>query len=423
MRYKLQKFTAFANALLPLETRYLLTNQQLVDEKRLMILKRVYHNTHQIFDFIPYDESIDKRKYNHIKNWIENKLRKIDVDLQLERMLGWEQKISLDQIDPADEKELLREIKHHQPASFYFSKFYELLRSYRSFLLIRLRYSDHETVSSFLHTHEKSYDRAQRIKQKLHEATNDIVMQYSDRNKESKHWESWLLKIFHDGEVEGQLRYQALVCLAFIGYNYRKYDLLKPCFEQFEVEVERGNMYSRRHLNNYYNNRLLLHSHKKEHKKAAYYGYMAVRQVNNDYLLYVNNLCAVLIRLEEYERALELLKKAKPHAVNTKNMHNRIGFVAFYMECLVKNKLADRACSYGNAFLKAFQKEILKLRWHLFFSVYLEALVSENRWREVIKVIKKYDLLDKEKKYRSKSSHSPLIAQYYQKASDMLAIS
>lgn len=423
MRYRLQKFTEFANALLPLETRYLLNNQQLVDEERLSILKRVYHNTHQLFDFVPYDECIDKRKYNHLKNWIQNKLEKIDVDLQLQRILDWEQKIFLDQIKPSNEKILLREIKNQNPASFYFSKFYEILRSYRSFLLIRLRYGDHEMVSSFLRKHEPGYSRAQKIKQNLHKATNDIVMQYSGQNKESKQWENWLLEIFHDGQVEGQLRYQALVCLAFIGYNYRKYDLLEPCFEQFEIEVEKGMMYSRRHLNNYYNNRLLLHSHKKEYKKAAYYGYMAVRQVNHDYLLYVNNLCAVLIRLKEHKRALELLKKAKPQAVKTKNMHNRIGFVAFYMECLIKNNYSARACSYGNAFLKAYQKEILKLRWHLFFSVYLEALVSENRWREVIQIIRKYDLLEKEKAYRTKASHAPLLSQYYRRACDVLALS
>ena len=80
MRNKLQIFTNFANTLLPHETRYLLTVQQLADQVKLGILERVDYNCQHINQFTPYDPNIDKRKYSHLKNWVQQRLTELDVD-------------------------------------------------------------------------------------------------------------------------------------------------------------------------------------------------------------------------------------------------------------------------------------------------------------------------------------------------------
>ncbi|MDV7393057.1 hypothetical protein RZS08_16920, partial [Arthrospira platensis SPKY1] len=133
MRSKLQKFTDFTNALLPHETAYLLSIQQFEDEKRLEILEQVDYNCRQIQQFTPYDENLDKRKYSNLKAWITERLHAIDVDAQFEWMSDLERKIMTDSILPEEEKQLLKAIRHYEHPSFYFFKFYELVKHYRHF--------------------------------------------------------------------------------------------------------------------------------------------------------------------------------------------------------------------------------------------------------------------------------------------------
>ncbi len=416
MRSPLRKFTEFTNTLLPNETAYLLSVQQFADEDRLTILHQVDYNARHIDQFTPYDTSIDKRKYNHLQNWVSTRLQAIDVDEQFKQMLDWEQKIISDTIQPEEERHLLRLIKRYRHPAFFFSKFYELVENYRHFLLIRLRYADHQLADNFLTTHQEAYDRARIIKEKLHKASLDIVGQYSGAGDESQQWQEWLSAIFYDEQLEGQIRYLALVRLVFICHNYRRYDLLREKFAYLNQQFTQGQHYSRRLLLNFYNNRLMLHSHFREYDKAVYYGNLSVRAKTHDYLLYVNNLCAVLLRLNRNQEALQLMQKAAPEAKQTKNFHNRIGFVAFYMEALNKNGLCKHAEQYGDSFLTAYAKEILQYRWHLFFSVYLEAMFQQNHLDKLLKLARKYRLRERDRSYRSNANYLPVVALYIEGA-------
>ena len=118
MRAKLQKFTDFANKLLPHETSFLLATQQLEDQVKLQILEQIHYNCQHIHQFTPYDTSIDKRKYSHLKNWINKRLTAIDIDANYEWMSRLEQKILLDQINQKEEKQLLK-IHSSLPTSFF----------------------------------------------------------------------------------------------------------------------------------------------------------------------------------------------------------------------------------------------------------------------------------------------------------------
>lgn len=416
MRIQLQKFTDFASTLLPHETEYLLSIQQFKDENRLDILKRVDYNAHFIDQFMPYDTSIDKRKYNHLKNWIQDQLNKADQDKHFNKILDFEQKIMTDAIQLEEEKQLLKWIKNYQHPTFFFTKFYETVEQYRHFLLIRLSYSDHQLVDNFVKKHREAYLLSKEVQEKLHKATLDIVGQYSGESKESWHWEEWLTEIFYNENLEGQIRYLALIRLAFINHNYKKYDSLQEKFDYLDKKYSQGLFYSKRFLLNYYSNCLLLYSSFQDYDKAVYYGYLSIRAKNHDHLFYVNNLCAVLLRLNRNQEALELMKKALPEVKKTKNFHTRVGFVAFYMEALIKNGLYKNAESYGFTFLKVYGKEVLKFRWHLFFSVYLESMLHQLQYEKLLRVTQKYKLEDRDKFYRKKANYIPLIPIYIEVA-------
>ncbi|MEM7573966.1 MAG: hypothetical protein AAF433_13750 [Bacteroidota bacterium] len=412
MRSPLQKFTEFTNQLLPHETAYLLSIHQFKDHERLSILQRIDFNATQIEQFQPYDTSIDKRKYYHLTNWINKRLQQIDVDAHFNWMLEMEQKIMTDSILAEEEKQLLKSIRHYQYPGFYFSKFYELLDRYRDFLLIRLRYADHQLVATFLREKEADYLHAKQVRERILLATKDIVDQYSGQQEGSQQWAAWLTEIFYDEDLEGYLRYLALVRMVFISHNHRQYTQLRAPFDFLDQQFRLGRFYSKRLLLNYYNNRLMLHSNFADYDRAVNYGYLSVRASTHDNLLYTNNLCAVLLRLNRAQEALKLMQQASAIAKTTKNMHNRVGFVAFHMEAFIENGLPMQAERYGDVFLAAYSKEVLHYRWHLFFTIYLASLLQLNHNEKLLKTMSKYRLLERDQTYTNSKNYLPVLPFY-----------
>ncbi|NUN99891.1 MAG: hypothetical protein HUU01_04670 [Saprospiraceae bacterium] len=413
MRSKLQKFTEFANTLLPHETAYLLTVQQFDDKAKLSILQRMHENCSRVNAFTPYDETVDKRKYSNLKTWISERLIAIDVDQQFEWMSDMERQIMTDAIQPEEEKRLLKTIPNFPRYSFFFTKFYELVESYRHYLLIRMRYADHQLANEFLKTHRDNYLQSKAISEKIHEATMDIVDQYSHSSSESIQWEQWLTEVFYNEALDGLNRYLALVRLTFVYYNYRRLEPVLEKYDYLDGLFLQGIYYSKRLLINYYNNRLLLHSKFQEWDKAEYYGYLSIRTKNSDYLHYVNNLAAVLMREKKYKEALLVMKDAYTEAKETKSFHSKIGFVAFYIKCLNHNRQYRSAENYGESFLSVYRREIFEYRWHLFFSAYLDALLQQNKYDKLLKTVKKYQLLYHDRQYEKKATYLPTIRWYH----------
>lgn len=416
MRNKLQTFTDFADALLPHETEYLLSNQQFEDKVKLRILERVHENSQRTGEKLPYDVSIDKRKYSHLKNWINDRLKAIDVDARFEWMIQTEQQIMTDSIEPAAEKRLLKSISRYKRPCFFFTKYYELAENYRHFLLIRMRYEDHKIVDAFLRKFRESYLRSKDVNDKIHTATADIVEHYSGNQKESLQWEEWLSDVFYDESLDGLNRYYALVRLTFLFLNYRRYDNLLDKFDYLDTRFKEGKYYSKRILLNYYHNRMLVHTKFKEYDKATHFGYLSIRTRVKDALLYVNNLSAILLRQNRPAEALEVLKSASQDMKETKNFHNKIGYVAFYVKCLNQLKKYKNAENYSDVFLRAYRNEIFAYRWHLFFSSYLESVLLQEKYARLCKVARKYKLLERDSKYRDKAVYLPVIPWYIQVA-------
>lgn len=426
MRNKLQKFSDFANSLLPHETAYLLAIQKFQDNERLDILERIDKNCQHIHQPITFDESIDKRKYSHLKTWIEERLQEIDVDAQYNRLVHWHQHLMTDTISPEEEKALLKTIRDYSldasfnstttgrgSMDFYFSQFYELVKDFRQYLIIRMRYTEHQTADNFVKTYQIKYNYCHTVADIMYDATRDIVNQYAQKAAtESLVWEEWLTERFYDENLDGLNRYYALVRLTFIYNNYRQFEKLQDKYDYIDALFKKGFYYSRRLLVNYYSNCLLLHTRFKDFDKAEYYGYLSIRVKNSDYLHYVNNLCAILLRGVKNEAALKLMRQAHPEMKHTQSFHNKVGFIAFYGKALNANSLWRNTENYSESFLRVYKAEVFEQRWHIFFTTYLESLLGQKKYVKLLQIVKRFKLLDKEKQYRKNPSVLPTILLY-----------
>lgn len=412
MRNKLQKFGEFAAGMLPHETTWLLSVEQFEDEVKRDILLEMHRYCGKIQEEPSFNTSIDKRKYSNLKGWIEERLASIDVDERFDWLSLMERKIMTDSIEPQEEKILLKSIREYEAPDFYFMKFFELVEFYRHFLLIRMRHAHHRLANDFLKKFKNRYTECKEVFERMHEATEDIVNQYAKNSAQSLHWEKWLTEVYYNEQLDGLNRYFALVRLTFIYFNYRNFEKLLEKYDYIDQLFSRGIYYSRRLLLNYYGNRLLLHTRFQEYEKAEYYGYLSIREKTSDYIFYVNNLAAVLMRQHKYEEALKLMRSAYPEMKTTAGFHNRIGFVALYLKCLNHNNQFRSAENYAESFLSAYRKEVFEYRWHIFFTSFLEALLKQEKFARIIRIVRKHQLLEKEIHYRKNANYMPTIFWY-----------
>lgn len=407
---KLKKFTEFSTTILPNEAKYLEKRYQFVDEEKLQIIQLVIANALSQNATKHFDVAIDKRKYSYIKDWIEKKLQSIDVDANIGWIMSLNQKILTDAIASIEEEEFLSYIASYKNIDFNFQSLYELAKEYKSYLLVRMRYKDHQVLADFIKEYKTSYTEAREIHEKLYTATAEITNQYTLQNHETKHLENWLLKVFENNLISGKNRYQAFVLLAFMYTNYNENDKLKVVFDQIDTYFSQGEMYSRRLLSNYYASRVLLHSKQDELKEAEFYGYLSIRQSNNDTLMYLNNLVAILLRNNKPEKAFKLLENYKAHYIDTHNYHQKIGYISYQVRVLSelqKNNLAEIT---AKTFLKKFKNEVLKHRWHHFFTSYIGTLIALEKYEEILKLSAKYNLIEKEGERQKQKNYVPNIS-------------
>lgn len=414
MKQKLIKFTEFANSLYPHEVDYLLSVQQFATNENLKILNLINYNSKNPRNTLPYDGSLDKRKYSYVKNWIEKNLNSIDVDYYYEWLIGIEKKVMTDSIMPEEERDLLEKTLTTSSTHYYFIRFYELLQHYRDYLLIRIRNQYYEPVSEYLEKYKDQYQLVTELNKKLNTATLDIIKQHSASaiTTESKQWGKFLKETFFDKKLDGYTRYRAVVRLTFLYYNYRDFDKLKSVYETLDKMFKTDIFYSKRILANYYANRAMMHSKLRELDEAEKYGYLSIRQHNSDYLFYLLNLCGVLLKEKKNNEALSLMTESIPELKKTNSYYYKIGFVAFYIKTLLANKMTEKAVSYAETFLDGYKKDILKHRWHLFFSEYIRALFQAEKYSKILSITKRYNLVNKEKQFIGKAKYLPIIYWY-----------
>lgn len=410
MKVKLKKFTEFSKTILPHEANYLKSVIQFTDDEKLDIIHLLISNALSKNSFEDFNTSINKRKYSYIKDWVEKKLQAIDVDNIITWLIQLKKNILTDAITSIEEKEFLQYILHYKSVDYNFQNLYDLAKEYKSYLLVRMRYKDHKIIAEFLGEYQLAYQNAINIHEKLYAATTEITNQYTLNNNETKHLEAWLSKVFNDTHLDGKNRYQAFVLLAFMFTNYNENHKLKALFNQIDIYFSKGEMYSRRLLSNYYASRVLLHSKQNEFNEAEYYGYLSIRQNNNDTLMYVNNLAAILLRNNNPKQAFELLENYKDLYRAIHNYHQKIGFCSYLIRVYAELNKLDLAEATAKTFLKKYKDEVLKHRWHHFFTSYFTILIAREKYDEVLKLSSKFNLVQKEKERQKKTNYVPNIS-------------
>ena len=420
MKSKLKTFKNFSEEILPHEASYLLKHQKIKDIEKNSILQKVCYNAWSVITPYNFDENIDKRKYTYIKNWINKKLQSKDVDRHLNYISAIENNILTDNIKPAEEQDLFKQIKNYTHTSFYFQKFYELVREYQDFLLIRFRYKGCDLTEAFLKNNRDHYLSSVHAKEQLFFATKDLTLQYTSGSLDTKHWEKKLLAFMQSENLDGLNRYNAFLRLVFLYFNYNEYDKAAKVFDQVDIYFKQGLMYSRRFLFNYYGNRVILHSKLGELDKAEYYARLSVKQENSDKLFYLNNLVGILLKREKNKTALSFTIKNFDLYKNTYNHHHKLGFATHYIRALVRNKRLNVAENFAKSFLSKNYENIFEHRWKHFFSSYLMLLITKERYADVLKIIRKFNLIERETDVMHLEDFIPKIHFYHLLASYMM---
>jgi len=404
MRPKLHTFQAFADTLLPLEIDYLLGIHRFEDPERVAILHQLAEHVRQP---VVFSAHIDKRKYSHVKKWIQEHLDAADVDRQFAWLSRMETAVYTDSIDAASEKQLLKCFEQAGPDWFHFQKLYLLARSMRHYLLIRMRTESVQAVEHFLDKNREAFGRAEAVSEELYRLTKCLSDPHAASGEYS--WSTWLEQVFYDETLDGHNRILAFVRLIFFAYSQRQYALLPDKLDYMERAFAAGRLYARRILTNYYSQRLLYHAHKQEFEQAAAYGYLSLRNANADRLYYANNLAGVLLRLRRGEDALQVLRSAAPDAKRSTAFHNKIGHAAYLIGAFNLLGKYQQAETHAEVLLRAYRKEMLEHRRHLFFANYWEALLCGRKAARLLKSNHTAQVLERDSVRASNPNYLPTL--------------
>lgn len=395
---------------MPLEGDFLWNAHRFEDDEKISILEKIVTTVKSTEHDLSFDVNIDKRKYSYVKTWSEQVLTGLDVDKILEKLLSWEKMIMQDSLSLIDEKELLKFIQKTQSSDFNFIKVYDLARSYRHYLQIRLRHKDYQSIHVFLSKYRTDYEFSKLVNDKLHETTHEIIMGYNQIVKVA-YTDSfqWLTSLLYNENLDGYNRLLAWIRLVFIAHNTRSYDRLHEIFPYVEGLVTSGKLYSRRIVTNFYSQYVLYYASIHDFEKAIYFGYLSIKEKNNDYLYYTNTLAAVLLRGGKPEKALSLLNESMPIAKTTINYHNKLRHMAYTLFALIDMNMSQQAENSGFVFITAFKKEIFEHRWHVFFHAYIKAMIINGNFKGALKTITQYKLLERDDADTKEVHYSPLI--------------
>jgi tetratricopeptide (TPR) repeat protein len=212
--------------------------------------------------------------------------------------------------------------------------------------------------------------------------------------------------------MDGMNQYSAFIRLSFLYFNTGEFHKLKEIYNHIDLQFRVGKYYSKRILGNYYANRLLFLSRYSSIDEAEQFGYLSIRHKNADYLFYLTNLAAVLLRQGKSEVALKLLREAFPEMRQTTSLHNKIGFIAFYIKCMVDIGRVHDAEEFADSYLKAYPKQVMHERWHLFFVAYFRSLMIQEKYGRLLHLEHRYKIESLDKQNRSSSSYLPTISWY-----------
>jgi hypothetical protein len=413
---KFKKFKSLAANLLPHESEYLIQSIKSTDPDKLAILKNLasYVSQHSPKEPLVVDEKIDKRKYSNLLHWIQSELLKIDVDQKLQWTTSTHELILLDRVHPEREQHLINAAKQFTSSDFNFLRFYDMLIAYKHYLLIRMRYNEYQIIDQITQKYHYDYQRSKLIYEQLQQATVDIIgLGGSSLKREAIQWKNWLFQNFKNPQLDGLNRHMSAIRYIFVCLRYGAMDDLGHMLDLMDIFFKNGQNYSRRLLVNFYDNKLVYHDKSNNYKEAKFYGYLSIKYDQNDSIIYRNNLINLLIKNLQFTEALKVIESTDFKIKNTRNFHSAIGFISNHIRCLTKTNHVKEAVLKGRVFLNAYSSNIIKYRWHRFFSAYHGALLSQELYTEIIKNSEKYKLYEKELNQYSKREDKKLLTIFY----------
>lgn len=397
MKSKLKIFSSFAAEILPHEIYLLTENTGFQDSEKIDIFRKVIHNARNPDQYQPFDVNIDKRKYHYIKSWIEKKLAQKDVDQNAAWLLELAAKFKLDQITADEQTELIKYLNDYSDVDFNFGILYALAQDYRYYLMIRLRHEDLHGVNSFLEKYYQLYCSTKEIEESLNTITVEITNAYMHKAVSiTPQQENYLYEIFQADSVSGSSRYKAFILLTFYYNTTEQLQKLNELFNAIDQYFSAGKMYCRRLLYNYYANRVLLHTRLGETTTALHYGQLSIRQNNEDTLMYVNNLFSIYRRSNDIFAARRLLKDHFKTYQKSRNLHQKITFFSHYLRVQSEQDKDAVAKEEGLQFIKKYNEELFKYRWHHFFTTYLNILVKIEAYEDIVSLDHKFKLSARE---------------------------
>ncbi|MDF0708842.1 hypothetical protein [Flagellimonas okinawensis] len=399
---KLKKFQVYTDSLLPHEVILLNGVKQFQDSERDEIFDLIHYNVCSGKPPKEFDENIDKRKYSHLMNWMESKLDGFCTDQYYERLNYFDIRIKTDTISSDEEKELLQLIKQYEPHHFHFIRFYEVVKNYLMFLLVRVRLNDYELIHTFVHDYHDDYVRCKEVSNRMTQATVDIVTDYHNLkiSPNSLKWISWLTRLWSEPGLDGYNRYQTLILMSYVALlKEDTLDEVLGYYGELEPRLEDGSYYSKKLLLNYYGNKQLILMKLGHYDLALYYGKLSISEQGNDYIMYLNNYSFNLSKLGRPKEALELLIEARPFARQMSNKYNRTLFISSLMKSYNDNGQYLNSKRYAENRLSIYEKDILEHNWNKFFRTYMETLVHLEEFKQIKKTIRRYNLLDRESQF------------------------
>ncbi|TRZ43786.1 hypothetical protein [Robertkochia solimangrovi] len=395
---QLKKFKDFADSLLPLEVAILTAKSQFKDKERQEIFEVVTHNSLSE-NHRSYNIQINKRKYSHLMNWMQTRLDECCTDIYYERLNEIDIMISSDNIGTEEEDLLLKLIKDYKPHHFHFIRFYEVVKSYLNFLLVRVRLNDYEMIRSFIHEFHDDYVRCKDLHDRMTSCASDVIRDYHNKRitRNSLRWINWLRKNLDDNSIDGQNQYQCLVLMSYLALmDDSLIQEVLHAYDHIEEEVKSGHMYSRKLLINFYGNKQLLLMKQRKHNLALYYGELSIRHKGPDYVMYLNNYSFNLLKLGQAPEALSIMKESLADVKYMRNRYNRSVFISSMIKCYNDNGMFPMAERYAENQLDRYEKDILEHNWYLFFRSIAETLIYLNNYSKLKKIIKKYQLIERE---------------------------
>ena len=118
----------------------------------------------------------------------------------------------------------------------------------------------------------------------------------------------------------------------------------------------------------------------------------------------------ILLKKQKITAASNLLEAHEKLFKDSHNYHQKIGFISYQIRVLGELGNLKLAENKANVFLSKYKKEIFEQRWHHFFTSYLNVLIAQEKYNEILKLANKYNLVSKEEVRKKKQNYVPNIS-------------